>query len=329
MVRNSHRRLFVFAMTSISVLLGLLCAEVMLRMLDLPFATSTTPNESKIGQFDPELGWVYMPNSSAVRAFGIAQREVAMHFGSDGVRIESPSREFDSDAPSVIFVGGSFTMGHGLPYEETFVGRLNEMDDFPYQAVNFGVEGYGTDQAFLMLKRKMKNFRARAVVYTFINAHVKRNAYNDRRLLWPQSRFIGTKPLFDLDSLGRLYLRSHPYKYEDVTESHLWQLLRHSWVLAGPVPTFELTDALICGMRAFVEAKGAKFILVHWRQGGRLSFWGDEPIAISCGQVLDLGIEVQEDWQDWVIPGDGHPDGRAHQAAARVIAEHLRSTLGY
>jgi hypothetical protein len=327
MIRKCRHRLLALAATAVSVFAGLLCAEVILRVLDLPFAASSTPNETRIGQFDEELGWVYVPNISTVRTLGSEQREFAMHFDSDGARIETPSQPYDHNVPSVIFVGGSFTMGHGLPYDETFIGRLNKMNDFPYQAVNFGVEGYGTDQAFLKLKRVIKKFRVKAVIYTFIGAHVKRNADNDRRLLWPESRFIGTKPLFGLDSSGQLYLKSHPYKYEDVIELRLWQLLQQSWVLAGPPPTFDLTDALICAMKDFAEAEGARFILVHWRQGGASSVWGNEPIDISCGQVFDLGNEVQEDWQSWIIPGDGHPSRRAHGLAAQVIADHLRAVL--
>jgi hypothetical protein len=95
----------------------------------------------------------------------------------------------------------------------------------------------------------------------------------------------------------------------------------------GAPPTFDLTDALICAMKEFAEAEGAKFILVHWRQGWASSVWGNEPIDISCGPVFDLGNKVQEDWQSWVIPGDGHPSRRAHGLAAQVIADHLRAVL--
>ena len=76
----------------------------------------------------------------------------------------------------MLFVGGSFTMGHGVQYEDTFVGQVEAMPQFPYQAVNLGVQGFGTDQSLLLLKRHFNKFNTIAVVYTFIEDHIVRNA---------------------------------------------------------------------------------------------------------------------------------------------------------
>ena len=61
---------------------------------------------------------------------------VAMHFNGIGARVGNPDTQLDPNAPSVIFVGGSFTMGHGLLHEETVVGQLESMPEFQLQPIN-------------------------------------------------------------------------------------------------------------------------------------------------------------------------------------------------
>ena len=161
------------------------------------------PRTWETGWFvDAELGWTYIPNQSVVQEFGADHRKIAMHFDDMGSRVGAPGVRHDAAKPSILFVGCSFTMGHGVAYEDSFVGRLEAMPDFRLQAVNLGVQGYGTDQSLLMLKRQFARFPTRAVVYTLIDDHVNRNQNYDRRMLLPKLRFLGTKPLFGLHDDG-------------------------------------------------------------------------------------------------------------------------------
>ena len=66
-------------------------------------------------------------------------------------------------------------MGHDLSYEESFVGKFEALQEVPYQIVNLGVQGYGSDQALLTLKRYLPKFQTKVVVYTFIEDHILRN----------------------------------------------------------------------------------------------------------------------------------------------------------
>lgn len=321
-----HRKI-LFGILLVSVLAGLAGSELLLRLLDFPFGVASINNESKLARFDEELGWVSIPSHSAVQTVGSDQRRVDMYFDADGARIPAPNQHYDQNVPSVIFVGGSFTMGHGLSYENSFVGQINKMDFFPFQAVNFGVEGYGTDQAYLMLKRVMKKYNTKAVVYTFIGDHVTRNNYDDPRLFWPNSGFIGTKPLFDLNSQGQIYQTSWPYKFDGAFELRIWQLLQLSWFVLSPRPSLEVTEALICAMKKYIESEGGKFFIVNWRQWGEAPTWRNTRIEVPCVQVIDLGTEVHEEWESWTIPGDGHPDQRAHMLAAKIISKEIMTML--
>ena len=235
----------------------------------------------------------------------------------------SPGARRDRAAPTVILVGGSFTMGHGVTHEESFAGQLETMSDFPYQIVNLGVQAFGTDQALLQLKRHFRKFNTQAVVYTFINDHVSRNHNYDRRLLVRGARFVGTKPLFGLRPDGSVVLDDkRPLRYADYHYSRIWALVQQVRAILGPEPTFELTDALIQEMKRHVESNGATFLTVHWRSTS------EEPLMRNREvELIDTVEHAPPEWDEWRIPGDGHPTPRAHAFVARLIAERLLALL--
>lgn len=316
---------------AVALAISLGAIEVVLRWLEIPFRATWTPTENAMAQFDPERGWSYIPGRSYVRAFGSDRRPVAIHFDSMGARVASAEGTRDPDRPTVFFVGGSYTMGHGLPYEETFVGRLDGDPAFPFQVVNLGVQGYGTDQALLLLERYLDRFRCAAVVYTFIDDHVLRNANDDRRLIIPYARFLGTKPRFALAADGTLRLEAAPARYEEMFQLHLWNWMRLVWYRHGPLPGPELTRALIRRMRDATEARGAQFVVVYWRQEirypesvGQIVEWeGPSPLQGIDVNVLDTGVEPPAGWDGWVIPGDYHPDARAHRRVAGLLRDRF------
>ena len=319
MKQQKKRGWQAFFMTTASILVALALIEAGLRVFELPFGATWDPSEIQLGRYDEVFGWSYIPENSATQPFGSDQQMIEMHFDADGARIPAPGEGYDPEAPSVLFVGGSYTMGHGITWDETFVAQLNNRDGFPYQAVNLGVQAYGTDQSLLRLKQLMKKYNTKVVVYTFISDHIRRNAYQDRRLMLPDARFPGAKPLFEVDSQGRAVQIAYPYRFDEVSELRLWQLIRRIWVLHGPRLSFGLTEALICTMKDYAEARGARFFLLHWREGG-------PEIQVPCAEVIDLDDYAPPEWNDWRVPGDGHPDGRANALAAEVLAKRLTAT---
>jgi hypothetical protein len=307
---------------TLSLFLILFAVEITFRILQFPLKETGFASENALAQFDPDLGWAYIPNLSAAQKFGSDQREVAMYFDEIGSRVKGPVVKKDPTRPTVLFVGGSFTMGHGVPYEETFIGKLESDEDFPFQVVNLGVQAFGTDQSFLMLQRHYNKFNTQFVIYTFISYHVIRNSNHDRRLLYPKTRFLGTKPLFGLTRQGKLYQRKFPGRFEDYVRIRLMEYIQLMWTRWGPRPSWELTRALIQEMKEYVESKDGKFLVVHWRQGHE----GDpEKIKFlfegMSSLIIDTGINKPVGWNSWRIPGDGHPDGRAHAHVKNLIID--------
>jgi len=50
------------------------------------------------------------------------------------IRIPYPGFRFDYSRPSVLFIGCSFVMGHGLSYEDSFVGQFQNSRENPFQS---------------------------------------------------------------------------------------------------------------------------------------------------------------------------------------------------
>jgi len=186
--------------------------------------------------------------------------------------------------------------------------------------VNLGVQAYGTDQSLLLLKRQFKKFNTKLVVFTFTTPQIGRNEVYDRRLQFPDGLFLGTKPMFALNSNGSLYLARHPVELKDFAYSHLWAALKIIELRLGPPPGIRLTRAMINDMKSFVESNGAKFVVVDW--------YADEgfPWGLDV-DVVYVSANPPPDWDDWTIPGDGHPDARAHLNVSELIAKKVQSVL--
>jgi len=67
----------------------------------------------------------------------------------------------------ILFFGDSFTEGSGLPPQETFVHLINEINP-NVEALNFGVSGYSTGQAYLRFKSLKSNIEFDSVVLVFV-----------------------------------------------------------------------------------------------------------------------------------------------------------------
>lgn len=324
------RKHLVFAlfMMAISLIITLMALETACRIFKYPLGrySSWTPAETPRAMFDPETGWSYIPDNSVLQQFVPDGGKIPVHTSNIGSRVRAPGVQHSANDPTVIFVGGSFTFGYGVPYEETFAGKLESMDGFPYQVINLGVEAYGTDQSLLILKRHFKKFNTKAVVYTFYDPHIPRNANYDRRFLFPGARFVGTKPLFGLNRDGALFLKKRPLKYEDLNSLRLWEIVQLFWTRRGPEPAYDITRALIQEMKQYVESNGSAFVVVHWDWAWGLQTPKREHSPLFEGMdlnLIDTGMNPPAGWSDWRIPKDSHPNARAHYYVSQLIFGEL------
>jgi hypothetical protein len=323
-VKLIRRILFILFINLILFLLTFALIEGVFRVAGIPYKVKWIPNENSFARFDPELGWSYIPNKSSLhKACNITK---PVHFDENGIRVPYPGFQFDKSKPSVLFIGGSFTMGHGLSYEESFVGKFDSFEEVPYQVVNLGVQGYGSDQALLALKRYLPKFNTKVVVYTFIEDHIYRNGNYDRRMLIPAARFLGTKPQFALNSNNELYLAKKPLLYKDYIHSFLIDFLKiRIGKILGTFPPFpeDLTKAIIMEMKRYSEAHGAHFVVLNWR-------WTEKDYKLTSlnlenVDIIDTLQGAPEGWDKMVLVEGVHPDSEASEYAARLLLEYFRS----
>lgn len=317
---------FALVTLGLAGLLTCVLVEGILRLTGLPFPEDWVPGETAIGRFDPQTGWSYRPRFSKIETFGDDTR-VPLHFDRLGNRAASPDAVPDPAAPTLLFVGGSVTMGHGVSFEDSYPARVGRLAGPDYQIVNAGVQGFGTDQAFVMMRRQLEAFDdVRAVVYGFICDHVLRNSVADRRSIYRHARFLGTKPRFGVDLRGRLVQTDVPVRTEELRYSHLAAYLRVLRWDYGPLPRTGVTRAIVAEMDALARAHGARFLLVQWPPEGWVTeaVCGASPFADLGVAVLDLDARLPAGWTEWNIPGDGHPAPTVHELVAGEVVEELR-----
>ena len=147
------RRALVFAVFNIAaVLVLLLLAEGAASVYYAFRAAFATPAvaESLYTAYDPDLGWVNLPNIYLPNMYGPGKflRTNSQRFRND--------HDFTKTVPQgktrIICSGDSFTLGFGVDNEHTWPQQLAARNA-TLETVNMGQGGYGADQAYLWYKR--------------------------------------------------------------------------------------------------------------------------------------------------------------------------------
>src|SRR6516164_6858878 len=245
----------------------LFAAEVLLRVIDF-----SGPSRFELGeafQFDPELGWVPVPNAATQQTSG--NRTISVRHNSLGLR----ERELSDIAPDrFLFLGDSFTYGYDAEANERFSDLLQKA--LPrYGIVNAGVSGYGTDQQFLLMKRLWNEINPKYVVLTFCVD----NDRDDNTSSYRYRKYH--KPYFVRTGDGEWQVRGYPLprlKRDDITGSAwaerfalarfavyaYWTLRNREIIVPDP------TEDVIGMMRRTLEARGARLVVGLQRHEPRL-----------------------------------------------------------
>jgi hypothetical protein len=255
-VRRHRLSLAVPLLMTIATLLGL---ELALRVADFRELREGNSERSLSYQYDAELGWAPIPNSTSTVTNA---RTIHARHNSLGLR----DQEFVADGrPTIMFLGDSLVWGLDAEADERFSEILKRrLPD--YRIVPAGVSGYGTDQEYLLLKRLWPTLKPVVVVLMFCTQ-------NDREDNATNIRYEGYhKPYFTISPDGELRREGQPvplsrlqYIKENWWVHHLWLArlanavflkMRHP-VVYVPDPTERLVDQI----QGFVEQHGARFMV--------------------------------------------------------------------
>ncbi len=154
---------------------------------------------------DAELGWTLAPNAGAGPANGNGRYET----NAQGARAPR-DRVYAPAAPPgktrIVAVGDSFTHGDEVAYDETWEVRLEALRP-DLEVVNFGVPGYGTDQAMLRWRKDGRALNAGIAVLGIWPENICRNLNVVRYYLNPAGAF-STKPRFVHSGGGVILINS-------------------------------------------------------------------------------------------------------------------------
>lgn len=149
--------------------------------------------------FDPELGWTVRPNG----------RLPLYRANSQGIRADV---EYAPEPPPGVLriaaFGDSFVHGTEVANRDTWPALLAALRP-DLEVLNFGVGGYGIDQAWLRWRRDGRRFSPQIVLIGFMTEDVHRSVNRFRPFQAPRHLEPRAKPRFALRE-GRLVLLPNP-----------------------------------------------------------------------------------------------------------------------
>ncbi len=217
-----------------SMVLVVFVAEVFLRLL--------WPQNLNITQLDDELRFELKPGITSILERQDFNTMVAI--SSQGLRDREYSLQKPEGVYRVAIVGDSFTFGFGVEQNETFTEilekSLNGRGNKRYEVMNFGVSAYGTEQEYLVIRKKVLTFNPDMVIVAFYLNDVKENVkYNLFSVEDGMLKQAETKPVTSIQRLRNfISWHSHLYSlfyFSVIERDALSSLLIRSHIINAPV----------------------------------------------------------------------------------------------
>lgn len=149
--------------------------------------------------YDAMLGWTYRPNK--------VWQAGTFTTNSAGLRSRREYSEQPlSDTLRIALFGDSFTAGDEAVDDKMWGHQLERKLDRNHgiraEVLNFGVGGYGIDQAFLKWQHQGRQYSPDMVIFGFQSENLDRNVNIFRHLYWTGTSSPFTKPRFVLTNHG-------------------------------------------------------------------------------------------------------------------------------
>ena len=282
----------------------------------------------------PLLGYVAQRNhvgSSTRHDNGKLTFDVQYTIGANGLRVSPPSTQENSDC--ILFFGGSFTFGEGVPDEQTMPYQVGLKTHQRYQIHNFGFHGYGPHHMLAALEHQIVEeaiqCAPRYVIYQAIVAHAARVA---GRAFWDRHG-----PRYVLEE-GRVVFRGRfsdtslfsDAVYDQFRKSAIVQrVMRKKGAQVEP-QDIQLFGESVAAARDYVEKHypDSVFHVLFW------DWFGEErriamlealrqrdivvhPISTILPDRGENGLRYQ------LSPSDIHPSPLAHERIAEYVVYHI------
>jgi hypothetical protein len=288
MTHRSHRRVDLLALL-MSLVLSLCGFEIALRSLtddrgELLGTRLVGPdlidqerirNDAALLRtaFDPELGWVRLVEGNAGEGGGAEAHAIARSGGARGKPSYSP--EPPEGVVRVCAFGESFTYGDGVAAEESWPARTELHAGGRVEVLNFGVGGYGLDQAYLCFRRHAPRLDPDLILVGLTHHAIERTINIYHPYYTCDSGLALIKPRFIVqgDSLERLVPRlPDPIEFLDQLADFAHHPLRQYEGFYDP---------------AIYDSSGMDRSRFLWLLRSRLA-WRDRDRALTAERILDV-----------------------------------------
>jgi hypothetical protein len=155
-----------------------------------------TPTNISYFVGDALLGWAVGPSRTSADGLYVSSRE--------GIRSARPDIAYaDDPAPNLVAaVGDSYTFGLEVRFEQSWAAQLEVLLGPDFRLLNFGVDGYGVDQAYLRYQRDVRPWRPALALFGFIEHDLTRSMVVYPFVSFPEWGFPFSKPRFALNGGG-------------------------------------------------------------------------------------------------------------------------------
>ncbi|HEX6237046.1 MAG TPA: SGNH/GDSL hydrolase family protein [Acidimicrobiales bacterium] len=208
--RRIRRVALKLGIALLSVVLTLGAVEIVFRLLGYQPVYDVYSSPDEFFRHDPAIGWSLTPGAEGVfvgpRPFPIEYR-TRIRVNSLGLRGPDLGR-VPPEGLRVLVLGDSWVAGFEVDEDRTYTSRLERaLTDrlgVPVQVINAGVRGYGTDQALLLYRERLRDLEPDLVIH-----HTTGNDPDDNTLLHRMRR-VFSKPAFALGADDRVRLVGQP-----------------------------------------------------------------------------------------------------------------------
>lgn len=217
-LRSSQAKAVAFTalLNLVSVAIGLTTAEVAIRVfsrwdLDQPVFLGTrlgprdwtslsahnrdelrrrTEKEGAYYDYDPVLGWTVGKSRQSPDGLYLSSVE--------GIRSQRPGMVHAEATPGhrIALVGDSYTFCEDVSYDDSWGNQLERRLGPGFQVLNFGVPGYGIDQAYLRYKLHARTWKPDVVIFGIFPHDLVRSMTVYSFVGFPESRSLYSKPRF-------------------------------------------------------------------------------------------------------------------------------------
>ena len=341
----------VLALPAIAAGLALAFVSARLASRSLDAGLQRTGDEIVIP--DPEAGFVRPPDATTSVSWQSEGIAYTIHTDSRGLRAARPG-EPARDEVAILTIGGSFTVGHGLEYEDTYPAKLGALLDVPVG--NAALSSYGSVSALKSLARH-SDLRPRVVIYGLIAEHGRRNLDPCAPSFQPPCLPVPHVTRGDDGSLriekpdpvtsarafafaSRLQaVRAHPTLLGrlglglDALRHNALRLMGSRATASGDVTPDQSLVFALRRMKRRTDHMGAKLIvlvlpIMDAPHAGRLAERLRPQLAKSV-EIVDFAAHVRERTQEGELPllmlsrNDHHPNAIAHEMIARLLARTI------